>query len=216
MYFEEDWIPLSALQHYIFCPRQCALNYVEKVWVENYLTAAGRMMHHKTEEYIKESRNDVILEYGVEIASLDQRVFGMADAVEYQYRTRKKEELLTAIPIEYKRGKAKSDESDTIQLCAQALCLEDMLSLHIEAGFLFYFSNREKIEIGFDCSLRAHTKSCIREVHSLFKTGNVPHANFTQQCKSCSMLDVCFPGSAGRGKSVRRYIGQRTDYEENQ
>jgi CRISPR-associated exonuclease Cas4 len=179
------------------------------MWVENYLTATGRLLHHKTEHYFRESRKNVILEYGVEIASKKHRLFGQADAVEYHYLSEQKKELVSVAPIEYKRGKAKADKSDDIQLCAQALCLEEMLALHINTGFLFYYSKREKCSIALDYDLRSKTEECIRAVHSLFSDIEIPRVEFAKGCKSCSMREVCFPNSAGRGKAVNRYIGQR-------
>ena len=209
MYFEEDWVPLSALQHYIFCPRQCALNYIEKVWVENYLTASGRILHEKTEEFFREKRKDIVHEFGVELSSKKYGLFGQADVIKYEFMSAKKNQLKNVSPIEYKRGKKKKDKSDDIQLCAQGLCLEEMTGLKIEKGFIFYFSDRTKIEVAFDEELREETKKCIENVHSLYFEGIVPKAEYKKGCESCSMKEVCFPKSAGRRKSVQRYIGQR-------
>ena len=209
MYFEEDWVPLSALQHYVFCPRQCALNYIEKVWVENFLTAAGRLLHEKTEEYFREKRKNVVHEFGVELSSNQYGVFGQADVVRYEFKSENKKQLKNVSPIEYKRGKKKKDKSDEIQLCAQGFCLEEMTGLVIEYGYLFYFSDRKKIEIVLSEDLRALTTTCIEEIHRLYSDGIVPQAEYKPGCESCSMKDVCFPKSAGRSKSVQRYISQR-------
>lgn len=207
---------MSSLQHYMYCPRQCALNYVEKVWVENYLTAAGRIIHEKTEDYFRETRKTVVHEFGVELASKEYGIFGQADVIEYHYGSPSRKELLYAFPIEYKRGKKKQDYSDEVQLCGQVLCLEEIISREIESAYLFYFSDRQKVTIEIDMHLRKITKECIHSVHELYRSGKLPPAVLKKGCNSCSMKNVCFPKTAGRGKSVHRYIGQKILYEEEE
>ncbi len=208
MLFQEDLVPLSALQHYIFCPRQCALNYVEKVWVENYLTASGRFLHKKTEEYFSESRNDIVLEFGMELFSEEYKVFGQADVVEFHYETAKKNKLIKIIPVEYKRGKEKDNYSDIVQLCGQALCLEKMSGMKVHYGYIFYFSPRKRTRIEFSELIIAETKKCIDSVHQLFSAAKSPNADYSKSCKACSMIEVCRPKTLGSGKSVARYFGQ--------
>lgn len=208
MYFQEDLVPLSALQHYIFCPRQCALNYVEKVWIENYLTAAGRLLHKKTEEYFRETRSDTVLEFGPELYSKEFKLFGQADVVEYQYSSDKKENLRRIIPIEYKKGKIKDNDSDIVQLCGQALCLMEMSGLKIEYGYLFYFGTRSRVRVNFSKEIIDTTIECINSVHQLFIDNKTPDAVYSKSCNSCSMIDICWPKTLGRGKSVQRYLGQ--------
>jgi CRISPR-associated exonuclease Cas4 len=215
MYYESEWVPLSALQHYMFCPRQCALNYIENIWVENYLTAAGRILHNKTEDLIRESRKSIVHEFGVELASNKYKIFGQADVIEFEYIDEKHTTLIATFPIEYKRGKQKNDYSDEVQLCAQGLCIEEMLDTNVEYGFLFYFNDRKKIKINIDKEIRDLTKKCIKEVHELYKDGTLPSAYYSNSCNSCSMKEICFPNTAGRKKSVSRYIGQKTIYGED-
>jgi CRISPR-associated exonuclease Cas4 len=215
MYCEQDWVPLSALQHFLFCPRQCSLNYVEKVWIENYLTAAGRILHHKTEDFFKESRKGIVHEFGVEIASSEFCVFGQVDVVEYHFDRDDRKKLVAVIPIEYKRGKEKKEKSDEVQLCAQGLCLEDMTKTPVNYGFLFYFSSRERKRIEFSKELKEITLDTINAVRSLYALGTNPPAEYKKGCNSCSMREMCFPKTAGRGKSVNRYIGQRAFIEED-
>ncbi len=213
MYFQEDLVPLSALQHYIFCPRQCALNYVDKVWVENYLTASGRMLHKKTEEYFSESRKDVVLEFGMELYSKEFKVFGQADVVEFHYETERKKKLKKIIPVEYKRGKEKDNYSDIVQLCGQALCLQEMSGINVAYGYLFYFSPRKRIKVDFTDKIVLMTEDCIRSVQKLFQAKKLPNAHYSRSCKACSMLEVCRPKTLGAGKSVTRYLGQMKKME---
>ena len=208
MYFQEDIVPLSALQHYMFCHRQCALNYVEKVWIENYLTASGRLLHKKTEEYFKESRNNVVMEFGTELYSEEYKLFGQADVVEYHYDSDRKKRIKKIIPIEYKRGKAKNNHSDIVQLCGQALCLMEMSCQKIEYGYLFYFGTRSRIKINFSKEILNTTLECINSVHKLFLESKIPDAIYSKSCKNCSMINVCYPKTLGRGKSVQKYLGQ--------
>jgi len=214
MYLQEDLIPLSALQHYVFCPRQCALNYVEKVWVENYLTASGRILHQKTEEYFSESRKDIVIEFGIELYSKELKLFGKADAVEFHYETEEKKKLKRIVPVEYKRGKEKDNYSDIVQLCGQALCLEEMSGMKIPCGYMFYFAHRKRIRVDLSDIIISITRDCIDSVHKLFSADKLPDARYSKYCKSCSMLGLCRPKSIGAGKSVSRYFGQMKKLEE--
>ena len=126
MYDTDDLIQLSALQHYVFCLRQCALIHNEQVWSESMLTAEGRLMHERVHEEKRESRRDVRIEYGVPLRSLRLGIIGKADVIEFH---RREDGVWVPFPVEYKRGKPKKDDSDKVQLCAQALCLEEMLDV---------------------------------------------------------------------------------------
>ena len=134
MYSEDDLLPLSALQHLLFCERQCALIHVEQTWVENRFTAEGRIMHERVHEADRESRRDVRLEYSMPMRSLQLGVVGKADVVEFHRDTEDPEDLWRPFPVEYKRGKPKKGNYDKVQLCAQALCLEEMLNIEVSAG----------------------------------------------------------------------------------
>ncbi|MGE4498458.1 MAG: CRISPR-associated protein Cas4, partial [Deferribacterales bacterium] len=122
---DETAVSISALQHYIFCPRQCALIHVEQLWSENFFTAEGRILHEKVDTGEREKRGSIITERSVHIFSDKLKLRGIADVVELHDNGR-------VVPVEYKRGKPKSDHADEIQLCAQALCLEEMLSVRID------------------------------------------------------------------------------------
>ena len=146
MFDEDDLITISALQHYVFCPRQCALIHIEQVWTESGLTAEGRIMHEKVHEEQRESRGSVRVEYGIPLRSLRLGLIGKADEVEF----RKVDKApWQPFPVEYKRGKPKPDHCDAVQLCAQAMCLEEMLSVAVPRGALFYGKTRRRSRCGF-------------------------------------------------------------------
>jgi len=154
MYTESDLLPLSGLQHLAFCPRQCALIHIEGAWGENRLTAEGRVMHKRVDEREHETRGDVRREYGLRIRSLALGLSGIADTVEF----RRDGESWHPFPVEHKRGKPKGDNPcDRVQLCAQAICLEEMCDCAIPAGALFYGETRQREDVAFDPTLRALT-----------------------------------------------------------
>ena len=202
MYQEPDYLLLSGLQHLCFCPRQCAFIHVEQLWSENYFTASGRILHEKVHGGIGESRRCIRTERDLKIASRRLGVTGKTDAVEFYSDG-------TVIPIEYKHGKPKEDFSDEVQLCAQAMCLEEMLGVQIDQGALFYFKVRKRIPVDMSPELRQETIRVAEEVHGLIQEGKTPAAQYTKKCNSCSFIDVCFPESAGRNKSVEIYLKRR-------
>ena len=212
-YSEDDLIPISALQHYAFCPRQCALIHIEQVWAENRLTAEGRVMHERVHEAGSESRPEVRTARGLRLRSLRLGLTGVADVVEL----RPEEEGVAVpglrgawrlTPVEYKRGRPKPDRCDEVQLCAQAMCLEEMLNASIPSGAIFYGQPRRRMEVPLDEALRAETAQASARVHEMLDSGRTPSAVLIPGCKSCSLLDACQPATAGAGKSARRYIGQ--------
>lgn len=202
MYQETDYLLLSGLQHLCFCPRQCAFIHVEQLWSENYFTASGRILHEKVHGGIGESRRCIRTERDLKIASRRLGVTGKTDAVEFYSDG-------TVIPIEYKHGKPKEDFSDEVQLCAQAMCLEEMLGVQIDQGALFYFKVRKRIPVDMSPQLRQETIRVAEEFHGLIQEGKTPAAQYTKKCNSCSFIDVCFPESAGRNKSVEIYLKRR-------
>lgn len=202
MYQENDYLLLSGLQHIKFCPRQCALIHIEQQWSENFFTASGRVQHEKVHSGFAESRRAVRTERDLKIASSVLGIIGQTDAVEF-YPDGK------IIPIEYKHGEPKEDTCDEVQLCAQAICLEEMLNRKIDNGALFYFKTKKRISVAITDELRAETIALAKEFHTLVESGTTPKAAYTKQCESCSFIDVCFPDSAGRNKSVANYIKRR-------
>lgn len=201
-YTEDDLIQLSALQHYAYCPRQCALIHVEQSWSENLLTAEGRIMHDKADSNKYESRGNVRIDYSVPLRSLRLGLIGKADVVEFH----KQGDKWIPFPVEYKRGKPKMDDCDKVQLCAQAICLKEMLNVEIREGALFYGQTRRREDVIFDEKLRRETEEAARKVHELIESGITPKAEFSKKCKQCSLFELCMPATIGKSKSVRNYL----------
>jgi len=208
MYNIDDLIQLSSLQHYAFCPRQCALIHVEQVWAENRLTAEGRIMHEHVHDEGDESRGDVRIERGASLRSLRLGLIGKADVVEYH---RQADGTWQAFPVEYKRGKPKLDHSDKIQLCAQALCLEEMLNVSIPAGALFYGKTRRRLDVAFDEALRQETEVAAIKTHELIEGGTTPSPVYAKRCESCSLMTECMPKTIQKKRTVESYLKRMLD-----
>ena len=204
MYAEQDLIPLSALQHFMFCPRQCALIHVEQIWVESRLTAEGRILHERVDAGGAERRRDVKRVFGLPIRCLRLGLVGKADVVEFH---RQADGRWMPYPVEHKRGRRKEEDWDRVQLCAQALCLEEMLGVSVPEGALFYGKEqrREVVEIGD--ALRRETEEVAAAVHLMPAEGRTPPPEYAPKCDSCSLVEVCLPrGVGGRGNRVARYL----------
>lgn len=199
---EQELIPVSALNQYCYCPRRCALIFIERLWDENVFTIEGRIMHRQVDVAKNESRGDIRIEYGVPLRSLMLGLIGKADAVEFH----KKGEKWIPFPVEYKRGKPKPDNSDKVQLCAQAICLEEMLNVEIKNGSLFYGRTRRREDIVFDSELRMATEDIAQKIRELVRTSKTPKAEYGRKCKSCSLLNSCMPKAIGKSKKVERYL----------
>ncbi|MDN3515398.1 MAG: CRISPR-associated protein Cas4 [Candidatus Brocadia sp.] len=189
-YETDDLVMLSALNHYLYCPRRCALIHIEQLWSENLFTAEGRIMHDKVDTANREVRGKVRIDYGVPLRSLKLGLIGKADVVEFH---RKDDGTWTPFPVEYKRGKPKMDNCDRVQLCAQAICLEEMLNVKIMEGALFYGQTRRREDVVFDDTLRTETESAARKVHEIIEAGITPKAEYSKKCKLCSLLNICLP-----------------------
>jgi len=200
---QDDPIMISTLQHYIFCPRQCALIHLEQVWSENRLTAEGRIMHERVHQEGKESRGNVRIARGVPLRSRRLGLVGVADVVEFHYMGKT---LWQPFPVEYKRGKPKQDHSDMIQLCAQAVCLEEMLSVAIPAGALFYGRMRRRFDVVFNDSLRRETEGIVGAVRELITSGMTPPSEYSKRCDNCSLKWECMPKESGKRSSIRSYV----------
>ena len=210
-YSEDDLLPLSALQHLLFCERQCALIHIEQVWTENRFTAEGRIMHERVDSGVAQSRNDVRTESAVPLRSLRLGLSGKADVVEYH---RGDAETWQPYPVEYKRGKPKAANWDQVQLCAQALCLEEMLGCSVPEGALFYGKNRRRQVVRFEAELRRETEEAAGRLHALVRSGTTPPARYAKKCESCSLMNLCLPKMAGAGKKVGRYLSRVLANEE--
>jgi len=207
MYIESDLLPLSALQHICFCERQCALIHVEQVWLENRFTAEGRIMHDRVDSGKSESRRDVRISFAVLLRSLRLGLVGKADVVEFhREKDSDRKTIWRPFPVEYKRGRPKKNNCDKIQLCAQALCLEEMLGHHIDGGALFYGKTRRRQDVALDDKLRAETEEMSRRLHALFNARKTPRPVFDQRCPNCSFISYCLPETLGGKKSAGRYL----------
>jgi len=209
MYNEDDLFPLSALQHLIFCERQCALIHIEQAWAENLFTAEGRIMHERVHSEDRASRGAVRIEYGMPLRSLRLGLIGKADVVELHRVSDLPESgavKWVPFPVEYKRGKPKKDNSDRVQLCAQALCLEEMLEVDVASGALFYGKTRRRLDVVFDGTLRKLTEETAMRLHELIESGRTPRPVYAKKCDNCSLAGMCLPKTVGKRKSVKRYL----------
>lgn len=200
MYPESEYIALSALQHWLFCPRQCALIHLEQVWAENRFTAEGRVLHERAHEGSDESRPGVRITRTLPVRSSQLGLSGQCDIVEFHKNG-------SVVPVEYKRGKPKSHRADEVQLCAQAICLEEMLSVPIERGYLFYGQRKRRTEVVFDSSLRALVERLARELHHLFEDRQTPAAIYeSHKCDACSLIHLCQPRAFDRKRGVAAWF----------
>lgn len=205
---DDELIAISALSHYSYCPRRCALIHIEQVWTENRFTAEGRIMHEKVHEQDRESRGNVRIEYGLPLRSLRLGLIGKADVVEFH---RLDKETWQPFPVEYKRGKPKLDHCDMIQLCAQAMCLEEMLSISVSKGAIFYGRTRRRLDVSFDDALRQETEEAAKQAHQLINSGITPPPVYEKRCESCSLIGECLPKKIGKKSSVKHYLTRMID-----
>lgn len=196
-YTEDELIQLSALQHIVFCERQCALIHIEQVWSENLFTAEGRILHDKVDTAERESRRNIRIEYGVPMRSLRLGLIGKADVVEFHRHG----DTWVPFPVEYKRGKPKPTNCDKVQLCAQALCLEEMMNIEILEGALFYGQTRHRLDVKFDNALRKETEVASVRLHELIESGITPKAEYSKKCEKCSLVELCLPKVSSKASS---------------
>lgn len=213
MFTEDQLISISALQHWVFCPRQCGLIHLEQVWAENRLTAEGRLLHDRVHESDAENRPGVRIVHGLRLVSYGLGLVGQADVVEFHrgdcgIELPGASGLWLPFPVEYKRGKPKKDNSDNIQLCAQALCLEEMLHTEIPSGAFFYGKPRRRNEVQLDASLREITCRAITAVHDLFESRHTPSVRYAKKCDNCSLYAQCLPKTTGLNKKIDVYLSK--------
>jgi CRISPR-associated exonuclease Cas4 len=205
---EDDLIPLSALQHYLYCPRQCALIHVERQWAENLFTAEGRILHERNEKPGRDFRGNVRIVTAMPIRSLALGVAGIADVVELH----RVGSTWKPYPVEYKRGAPKAHRADEVQLCAQALCLEEMFGTAIDEGALFYGKTRRRMPVAFDAELRRLTQIAAAETRSLIASGRTPAPIYeAARCRGCSLAELCWPKRLSRRASVAAWIARCID-----
>lgn len=189
-------VPLSALQHYAYCPRQCALIHNEQVWAENFHTAEGQLLHQRVDSGVPETRKGIRYERGVSVSAEKLGLTGKLDLIEIDLDTGEQK------PVEYKRGKPKIEDWDRIQLCAQALCIEKMRGIQVNEGAIWYWEVRRREPVLIDEMLRWITLAVISDTHALLTSGKTPPpTNDKKRCKACSLIDLCEPDKFRRDKS---------------
>jgi len=227
MFDEDDFVPLSALQHFLYCPRQCGLIHLEDLWRENRLTAEGGRLHRRAHQRDRvEIRGDVRIVRHLRLHSRRLGLTGVADVVEFHPLGEPSPApdargaapdaqgaplpgvpgLWRPFPVEYKRGRPKKDLCDKVQLCAQALCLEEMLSAAVPGGALFYGRTRRRLDVAFDDPLRQETERVASAVHQLLTDGRTPQVAPGPKCRNCSLRGVCRPDATDGSRSAERYV----------
>lgn len=220
-YDDENLLMLSGIQHFAFCKRQWALIHIEQQWDENRLTVEGNWMHKNVDmpEFMTK-RNDTVTLRSVPLVSRKLGLYGVSDVVEMKAATGSVDNAIHhpeydgwwhLMPVEYKRGKPKTDERDVVQLCAQAVCLEEMYGLRIEKGSFYYGETRRREEILFTADVRSMVMSLSGQMHELYSGGITPPPVYKSHCRSCSLMEICMPKQLAKRKSVNEYLKILTD-----
>ena len=213
MFIESELLPISALAHLLYCERRCALVHIERLWDDNRFTAEGTVLHERADSEERENRKNIRIARGLRIRSMRLGIWGQADIVEF-HRVADIENsvclpdtqgLWKPYPVEYKRGKPKTNKCDEIQLCAQALAIEEMLSVTIPEGALYYNTPRRRAVIELDSDLRTETETAICKLHDLIRSRQTPKAVYSEKCKQCSLNNICLPQIGSQG-TVKSYI----------
>ena len=208
---EEDWIQLSGLQHFAFCRRQWALIHIENQWAENFRTVDGSLMHENVHDQgFRESRGDVLIVRGLAVHSAQLGISGQCDVVEFHRNPngitlRDREGSWWPYPVEYKRGRPKDRQADELQLCAQAMCLEEMLCCAVPEGALYYGETRHRLTVQFTLDLRDQVRDSFAEMHDLYRKRYTPRVKPSKGCNACSLKDLCVP-KLMRTKKVSDYL----------
>ena len=213
-YREEDFLMLSGIQHYAFCKRQWALIHIEQQWQENIHTVVGELFHKKAhDKFSYEKRGDIIITRGLPIHSRELGISGECDIVEFQ----KKENgirlfgrtgMYQPYPVEYKKGSPKNTEADILQLAAQAMCLEEMFSISVPEGSLYYGETRRRETVVVNDELRSTVHKMVEDMHRLFTKGHTPKVKWGKSCNACSLKEICLP-RMGKLSSVGTYIEKK-------
>lgn len=212
MYSEDDYLMISGIQHFLFCPRQRALIHIDNTWDDNLYTKNGDLIHQKTDNpFIKEKRKDVIVSRAMPVSSKKLGVSGILDTIEFHkdkdgIKIEARRGRWKPFIIEYKSGKEKKYSYDKAQLAAQAMCVEEMLGTHIEKSYLFYKKTNSRLEVYIDSSLRSLVKDSLKKMHKLYKERTIPKAVEYRKCRLCSLNDKCSPRLTKKYKDVSDYI----------
>lgn len=216
MFSDDDLLPISALQHLVYCERQCMLIHGEGAWAENRSTAQGRVMHQRVHAERSGMEDGRLIARGLRLCSRRLGLSGVADVVEFQPVQAQEASSVTLpgragrwlpFPVEYKRGRPKKHDADAVQICAQAMCLEEMLATHISQGALFYGQTRRRQDVCFGEDLRGRVELLAARLHGLVIAGITPPPEFGPKCKNCSLQPICLPHRPASAMSyVRRAI----------
>lgn len=208
---EGYFLQLSGIQHFAFCRRQWALIHIEKLWQENLLTTEGDIFHQRAHDaQQRERRGDLLILRSLPVVSRRLGLSGSCDVIEFHIdpggiSLRGEEGLWQPYPVEYKRGSPKQHDADKLQLCAQAMCLEEMLCCRIPEGALYYGETRRRLNVSFDDSLRLQVENAVAEMHQLMQRGHTPRVKPTKACGACSLKELCLP-RLRRSGSVSAYL----------
>lgn len=212
VYRENELLDLSGIQHFVFCRRQWALMAIEQQWRDNTLTVEGTRLHERVDDPLfTETRAGVISSRSMPVRSLSLGISGICDLVEFTPSDNGallagKKERYAVTPVEYKHGKPKPDQRDEVQVCAQAMCLEEMLAVKITEGFLFYAQTRRRQKVVLTDDLRELVVSSLAEMHQYFTRGYTPKVKQKKACQNCSLIDLCIPGLSLIDPNVEKYI----------
>lgn len=219
MFAEDDYLLISGIQHFRFCRRQWALIHIEDQWAENVRTVEGQALHRKAHDAsARERRGDLLIVRGMRVASPRLGIGGACDVVEFRRDPKGvplhgEEGLYLPFPIEYKHGAGRSDDADELQLCAQAMCLEEMLVCEIPEGALFHGETRRRQPVRFTPELRAEVEACIAQMRELWQRGHTPRVKPGKACNACSLKELCLPKLL-RQRSVTAYLRERMEEAE--
>ncbi|MDD5307785.1 MAG: CRISPR-associated protein Cas4 [Deltaproteobacteria bacterium] len=214
MFDEDDLLPLSGLQHVIYCERRFALVHVECLWAESNATVDGRHIHERAHEVSSESRGDVTIARGLWLRSLRLGLSGKADVVELHRIDDSSEGInllgvsgrWSVFPVEYKRGVLRHEQAYAVQLCAQAMALEEMMGTVIPAGAVYYGKSHRREDVPFSDDLRASTEEAARRIHEIARSGSTPPPVPGPKCGPCSMKDLCLPDSTDRAGKASVFL----------
>lgn len=210
-YNEADYLQLSGIQHFRFCRRQWALIHIENQWAENSRTVGGEIMHERAHDSeLRERRGDLLITRNMPVASPTLGVSGACDVVEFRRSDHGctiagESGSFQPYPVEYKHGAPRADTANELQLCGQAMCLEEMLCCDIPCGALYFGETRRRVEVNFTPELRQEVQDCLREMHALFQRGYTPRVKPTKACNACSLKELCLPKLMRTG-SVKTYL----------
>ena len=216
MYQEEDYLMISGLEHFEFCRRQWALIHIEQQWAENSRTVDGAILHEKAHNPdMKEKRRDLIITRGMKVFSANLGISGECDVVEF-YNSEKGislygyDGLWQPYPVEYKRGAPASGEGNALQLCAQAMCLEEMLCCDIAEGALFYGEIRRRDIVHVTEDIGNYVRAYLVEMHDYYAKGYTPKVKMRKNCNACSLKEICVP-KLTKTKSVKTYLQKKVE-----